>query len=107
MSEFDDRKRAQEKNYELTQELEFKAQARRAKLTGLWAAELAGLTGEEAEAYAKTVLLADLEEAGEEDLFRKIRADFDAKKIAQSDHQIRSKMIELLDEARRQIKAGT
>lgn len=107
MSEFDDRKRAQEKNYELSQELEFKAQARRAKLVGLWAAELAGLGGEEAEAYAKTVLLADLEEAGEDDLFRKIRADFDAKKIAQSDHQIRAKMTELLDEARRQIKAGT
>lgn len=107
MSEFDDRKRAQEKNFELSQELEFKAQARRAKLTGLWAAELAGLSGEEAEAYAKSVLLADLEEAGEDDLFRKIRADFDAKKIAQSDHQIRGKMAELLDEARRQIKAGT
>jgi hypothetical protein len=106
MSEFDDRKRAQEKNFELTQELEFKAQARRAKLTGLWAAGLFGLAGEDAEAYAKTVLLADLEEAGEEDLFRKVRADFDARKVAQSDHQIRAKMAELLDEARRQVKAG-
>jgi hypothetical protein len=106
MSEFDDRKRAQEKGYELTQELEFKAQARRAKLAGLWAAELMGLNGEEADAYAKTVLLADLEEAGAEDLFRKIRADLDARKIAQSDHQIRAKMDELLDEARRQVKTG-
>jgi hypothetical protein len=106
MSEFDDRKRAQEKKFELTQELEFKAQARRAKLTGLWAAGLFGLAGEDAEAYAKTVLLADLEEAGEEDLFRKVRADFDARKVAQSDHQIRAKMAELLDEARRQVKAG-
>jgi hypothetical protein len=106
MSEFDDRKRAQEKGYELSQELEFKAQARRAKLTGLWAASLFGLEGEEAEAYAKTVLLADLEEAGEEDLFRKVRADLDARKVAQSDHQIRAKMTELLDEARRQVKAG-
>lgn len=106
MSEFDDRKRAQEKSFELSQELEFKAQARRAKLTGLWAAGLFGLEGEEAEVYAKSVLLADLEEAGEEDLFRKVRADFDARKVAQSDHQIRARMTELLDEARRQVKAG-
>jgi hypothetical protein len=106
MSEFDDRKRAQEKGYELSQELEFKAQARRARLLGLWAAELMGLAGEEADAYAKTVLLADLEEAGEEDLFRKVRADLDARKIAQSDHQIRTRMNELLDEARKQVKAG-
>ena len=107
MSEFDDRKRAQEKGYELNQELEFKAQARRARLTGLWAGELMGLSGEEADAYAKTVLLADLEEAGEEDLFRKVRSDLDAHKIAQSDHQIRARMAELLDEARKQIKAGS
>lgn len=106
MSEFDDRKRAQEKKYELDQEAEFKAQARRAKLVGLWAAGLMGLAGPDAEAYAKSVVLADLEEAGEDDLFRKIRADLDAKGVAQSDHQIRAHMAELLDEARAQIKAG-
>lgn len=106
MSEFDDRKRAQEKKYELDQEAEFRAQARRAKLTGLWAAELMGMTGDPAEAYAKSVILADLEEAGAEDLFRKIKADLVAKGVAPSDHLIRAKMEELLGQARDQIKAG-
>lgn len=106
MSEFDDRKRAQEKKYELDQESEFKAQARRAKLVGLWAAELMGLQGDDAAAYAKTVVLADLEEAGEDDLFRKIRADLDAKGVQQSDHQIKAHMATALDEARQQIKNG-
>lgn len=106
MSEFDDRKRAQEKKFELDQEQEFRAQARRAKLTGLWAAELMGMTGEPAEAYAKSVILADLEEAGIEDLFRKVKGDLLAKGVAPSDHMIRSKMDEFLEEARRQIRAG-
>jgi hypothetical protein len=107
MSEFDDRKRAQEKKFELDQELEFKANARRNKLLGLWAAGLMGKTGEDAEAYAKAVVMADFEEAGDDDVFRKVRADFDAAGIAQSDHQIRARTSELLDEARTQIKAGT
>lgn len=106
MSEFDDRKRAQEKKYELDQEAEFKAQARRAKLVGLWAAGLMGLSDEDAAAYAKQVVMADLEEAGEDDLFRKIQADLDAKGVAQSDHQIRQHMADLLDEARQQIRDG-
>jgi hypothetical protein len=104
MTQFDDRKRAQEKKYELDQEAEFRAQARRARLTGLWAAELLGMTGEPAEAYAKSVILADLEEAGIEDLFRKVKADLVAKGVAPSDHVIRAKMDEFLDEARRQVK---
>jgi hypothetical protein len=106
MTQFDDRKRAEEKKYELDQEAEFRAQARRAKLTGLWAAGLMGMSGEPAEAYAKSVILADLEEVGEEDLFRKIKADLAAKNVAPSDHLIRSKMAELLEEARRQVKAA-
>jgi hypothetical protein len=105
MSQFDERERAHEKKYELDQEREFRAQARRAKLSGLWAADLMGLSGEAAEGYAKSVVLADLEEAGEEDIFRKIRQDLDAKGIAQTDHQIRAKITELLDVARAQIKA--
>lgn len=107
MSEFDDRKRAQEKRFELDQELEFRAQARRAKLVGRWAAELMGMSGEPAETYAKSVVLADLEEAGEEDLFRKVKADLVQKNVAPSDHVIRAKMAEFLDDAREQIKAGT
>jgi hypothetical protein len=106
MSEFDDRKRMQEKKFELDQELEFKAQARRAKLVGLWAAGLIGLSGEEAEAYAKSVVMADLEEAGVEDLFRKIRGDLDMHAVQLSDHQIRAKMDEALEEARESVKAG-
>lgn len=106
MSGFDDRERAEEKRFELSQELEFKAQARRAKLTGLWAAGLMGMNGDEADAYAKSVVLSDLEEAGDDDLLRKIAADFGARGVAVGDAQIRTKMDELLAEARAQVKAG-
>jgi len=106
MSQFDDRKRAQETKFQLDQELEFKAQARRAKLVGLWAAGLMGLSGDEAEAYAKSVVVADLEEAGTEDLFRKIRGDLDLHAVQLSDHQIRAKMDEALAEARASVQAG-
>ena len=106
MSEFDDRGRAQEKKFELDQELEFRAQARRAKLTGLWAAGLMGMAGDPAETYAKSVILADLEEAGEEDLFRKIKADLVARHVAPSDHLIRVKMGDLLEIARQQMRDG-
>lgn len=106
MTDFDDRRRGQEAKFQLDQELEFKAQARRAKLVGLWAAELMGLAGDAADSYAKSVVMADLEEAGAEDLFRKIRADLDGASVQLSDHQIRAKMEEALAEAREQIKAG-
>jgi hypothetical protein len=106
MSDFDDRRRGQETKFQLDQELEFKAQARRAKLVGLWAAGLMGLSGEEADAYAKSVVIADLEEAGTEDLFRKIRADLDGAAVQLSDHQIRSKMEEALGEARESVRKG-
>lgn len=107
MSQFDDRQRAEETKYQLDQELEFKAQARRAKLVGLWAAGLMGLADQAAEDYAKSVVMADLEEAGDEDLFRKIRSDFDMHAVQLSDHQIRAKMDEALAEARASVKAGT
>lgn len=107
MSNFDERQRGQETKFQLDQELEFKAQARRAKLVGIWAAGQMGLDDEAAASYAKSVVIADLEEAGVEDLFRKIRADLDQHAVQLSDHQIRAKMEEALDEARRQIKAGT
>ncbi|MGD9815931.1 MAG: DUF1476 domain-containing protein [Hyphomonadaceae bacterium] len=106
MSQFDDRERAEEKKFQLDQELEFKAQARRAKIVGRWAAELMGLKDEAADNYAKSVVIADLEEAGVEDLFRKLRADLDMHAVQLSDHQIRAKMEEALIEAREQIKAG-
>jgi hypothetical protein len=106
MTGMDDRKDAFEKKFAHDEELRFKAGARRNKLLGLWAAEKLGKTGSEAEAYAKSVVMADFEEAGDEDVFRKIRTDFDAAKIEQSDHQIRRTMDELMGRAIEEIKAG-
>jgi hypothetical protein len=106
MSQFNDRERAEEKKYQLDQEQEFKAQARRAKLVGLWAAKLMGLEDAAADDYAKSVVMADLEEAGVEDLFRKIRGDLDMHSVQLSDHQLRAKMEEALNEARASVKAG-
>jgi len=106
MSAFDDREKGFEKKFAHDQELKFKAEARRNKLLGLWAADLMGITGDEAAEYAKSVIKADFEEPGDEDVFRKIRADFDAKNIEQSDHQIRRTMDELMHTAIDQIESG-
>ena len=103
MSNMNDRERAFENKFAHDEELKFKAMARRNKLLGLWAAEKLGKSGDEAEAYAKTVVMADFEEVGDEDVFRKVRADFDAAKVEQSDHQIRRTMDELLAVAAEQI----
>lgn len=105
MSGFDDREKAYENKFAHDAELRFKATARRNKLLGLWAAEKLGLTGEEAEEYARSVVKADFEEPGDEDVFRKVRADFDAKKLDISDHQIRKQMEELMVKAVEQIQA--
>jgi len=104
MTTFDKREDAFERKFAHDAELQFKAEARRNKLLGLWAAGLLGKTGDAAEAYAKEVVSADFEEAGEEDVFRKIRADFDAANVAQSDHQIRRTMDELKQTAIEQIR---
>jgi len=103
MTEFDRRKDAFESKFAHDAQLRFKAEARRNKLLGLWAAELLGKTGEAAETYARSVVAADFEEAGDEDVFRKIRADFDAGGVTQSDHQIRRTMDELMATAKEQI----
>lgn len=94
MTTFDKREEAFEKKFAHDAELQFKAAARRDKLLGLWAAEKLGLTGDAAVEYAKSVVVADLEEVGDEDVFRKIRGDFDAAGVVQSDHQIRRAMEE-------------
>ena len=107
MTTFDKREEGFEKKFAFDEELQFKAGARRNKLLGLWAAEKMGLPGPEADAYAKSVVVADFEEAGDEDVFRKIRGDFDAKSVKQTDHQIRQSMNELMVTAVEQIKAGT
>ena len=103
MTTFDDRKDAAEKKFAHSAELEFKAGARRNKLLGLWAAEQLGKSGADAEAYAKSVVMSDFEEAGDEDVFRKVRADLDPAKV--SDHVIRRTMDELMATAIQQIKA--
>ena len=89
MTTFEDREKGFERKFAHDEELKFKATARRNKLIGLWAAEKMGLTGDEAQAYAREVIKADLAEPGDEDVFRKVRSDFDAKGVDQSDHQIR------------------
>jgi hypothetical protein len=105
MTNFDDREKSFERKFALDEELKFKSTARRNKLLGLWAAEKMGLSGDDAQAYAREVIKADFEEPGEEDVYRKIRADFDAKGVEQSEHQIRRAMVDLLAEAVRQIEA--
>lgn len=106
MASMDDRKEAFEKKFAHDEELKFKAIARRNKLLGLWAAEKLGKSGADADAYALEVVKADFEEAGDEDVFRKVRADFDAAGVAQSDHQIRRTMDELLSTAIEQIRTA-
>ncbi|MCF6329488.1 MAG: DUF1476 domain-containing protein [Henriciella sp.] len=103
MSGFDDRERAEEAKFAMDAATEFKVMARRNKLLGLWAADILQLTDDEAEAYAKAVVLSDLEEAGEDDVFRKVRADFDAKHMNVSDTRLREKMAELLPIAKEQV----
>lgn len=105
MANLDDREKAFEKKFAHDEELRFKAEARRNKLLGLWAAEKMGKSGSDADTYAKEVIAADFEEAGDEDVFRKIRGDFDAAGVDQSDHQIRRTMDELLDEAIAQVRS--
>jgi len=99
MSELDKRRASYESKFAHDAELKFKAEARRNKMLGLWAADLMTLTGDEANAYAKEVIRSDFEEAGDEDVFRKLRTDFDDKGIEQSDHQIRRTMDEFLAKA--------
>ncbi|MBU6471518.1 MAG: DUF1476 family protein, partial [Alphaproteobacteria bacterium] len=88
------------------EELRFKVHARRDKLFGLWAAGEMGIAGAAAEAYAKDVVQAGLAEAGEAAVFKKVRADFDAKSIARSDHLINTKLAEFLETAKKQVMEG-
>jgi hypothetical protein len=106
MSGFDKREEGFEKKFAHDEELRFKATARRNKLLGLWAAEKLGLSGADAEAYAKEVVVSDLEAPGDDDVFAKIRNDFDAKGVQQSDHQIRRTMEELLARAVEEVRTA-
>lgn len=103
MSSFDDRERAEEAKFAMDEAAEFKVMARRNKLLGLWAAELMDLHGDDAEAYAKSVVLSDLEEPGDHDVFRKVRADLEKAGVDRSDARIKDHMAELLPVAREQV----
>jgi len=104
MSNMKDRQDGFERKFAHDEELKFKATARRNKLLGAWAAEKLGKSGADADAYAKEVVISDFEEAGDDDVFRKIRSDFDAASVSVSDHQIRRTMDELMSTAIDQIK---
>ena len=103
MTTFDDREKAFEKKFAMDQDLQFKTEARRNKLLGLWAAEKLGMTGAEAEAYAKSVVTADFEEAGDDDVLRKVKGDLAAKSIKMDDKDLRQQMTLLMVEAKRQL----
>ncbi|WP_127112155.1 DUF1476 domain-containing protein [Shimia sediminis] len=100
MTTFDDRESAFENKFAHDEEMNFKADARANKLLGLWAADLQGKSGDDAEAYAKTVVLADFEEAGHEDVVRKVVADLEGKITSE---EIRAKRAELLAVAKEQL----
>lgn len=103
MNQFDDREQAFERKFAHDEQMKFKATARRNKLLGLWAAELMGLSKEDADVYAKSVVKADFEEAGEEDVFRRVKSDLEAKGVEVSEHRVRKAMFDLMEEAKRQI----
>ncbi len=105
MSGFKERQQAQEAKFAHDAELRFKAEARRNKLLGLWAAEQMGMSDDEAKQYAAEVVAADFQEAGDEDVFRKVSGDIKAKGGAVTDEAIRAKMEELVHTAREQILA--
>lgn len=102
---FGKRQKGFEAKWAHDEELRFKVYARRNKLLGVWAAGEMGLTGAAADAYAKEVVAADFEKPGEEDVFEKLRRDFDAKGIKLSDHAVRRRMEELLETAKEQVES--
>jgi hypothetical protein len=107
MTTFDKREEGFEKKFALDEEQKFKAEARRNKLLGNWAAEKLGISGDAAAAYAKEVVAADFEEAGDGDVLRKVAGDFAKKGVAVSEAEVRAKMSELMAVAAAQVKAGT
>ena len=105
MTTFDHREKAFEQKFAPDQELKFKADARRNYLLAAWAAEKMGITGDSVANYQKEVRRADLAEAGDEDVFRKVRSDFDAKGVSVSDEELRAQMITSMEQAITQIES--
>jgi hypothetical protein len=106
MTTFDKREEGFERKFAHDEEVRFRAVARRNRLLGLWAAQHLGKTGADADAYAKAVVMADFEEAGDDDVVRKVLSDFEAAGVHKSEHQIRRTMDELMAQATADIRAG-
>ena len=106
MAGMDDREKGFERKFAFDEELRFKATARRNKLFGLWVAEKLGKTGADAEAYAKSVVIADLAEAGDQDIIRKVGLDLDGAGITLSEGELKLRLIDLMAEAVRQVEAS-
>ena len=107
MTSFKDRERGEEAKYAFDEETSFKIAARRNRLLGEWAADLMNLTEEEADSYKKAVVQADFEEAGEEDVIRKVLGDLTAASCDVDEAAVRAKLAEHEVEARRQLISGT
>lgn len=103
MATFDEREKGFEQKYKHDKEMEFKINARRNKLLGLWAAKELGIADADAEAYARSVVMADFEKPGDDDVVEKVVADYKQKGIEMSEHRLRKQMAELLETARQQI----
>jgi hypothetical protein len=107
MTTFDKREEAFEKKFAVDEELKFKAGARRNKLLGLWVADKLGMSGTEADAYAKQVVAAEFEDAADHDVVRKVLADLAAKDVNVTEQEIRARLDELMAQAVAQVQAGT
>ena len=107
MSTFDKREEGFEKKFAMDADQKFKAEARRNRLLGLWAAEKLGISGDAATAYAKEVVASDFEESGDADVLRKVLGDLTAKGIAVTEPELRVKMDELMATAVMQVTSGT
>lgn len=105
MSGMDERRNTFENKFAHDEDLRFRAIARRNKLLGLWAAEKLGKTGADAQAYATEVVRADFEEAGDEDVIRKVAGDFSAASVNVSDAELRTQLLNFLEEAAKQVSA--
>jgi hypothetical protein len=107
MKSFEDRQKAFEAEFKRSQDLQFRVTARRNRLFGLWAAGRLGIgAGDEAEAYARTVVDADFEKPGDSDVVEKVRSDLAAKGIEMSEAQLRVELTRATDEAKRQLSQG-
>ena len=106
MTTFNDRERAEEGRFARDEEMQFRVAARRNRLLGAWAAAKMGLSAAEAEAYGKAVIQADFEEAGDEDVIRKLIGDLTSAGVETSDAEIRAMLEEKSVEARRALMGG-